>query len=78
VTDQLTQGLSAIYTFFEPSEPKRSLGVLSVIKQIDLCQERDLPFLYLGYWIKDSIKMSYKTNYRPTELFVNDTWVRLN
>jgi arginine-tRNA-protein transferase len=78
VTDQLPQGLSAIYTFFEPTEIRRSLGVLSVLKQIALCQSRDLPYLYLGYWIKDSEKMSYKTNYRPTQLFINDRWVGLN
>ncbi len=78
VTDQLAHGLSAIYTFFEPSETRRSLGVLSVIKQIELCQQQDLPFLYLGYWIKESVKMNYKTNYRPTELFVNDRWVGLS
>lgn len=78
VTDQLGNGLSAIYTFFEPSETRRSLGVLSVIKQIELCQERELPFLYLGYWIKESVKMNYKTNYRPTQLFVNDHWVGLS
>jgi arginine-tRNA-protein transferase len=77
VTDQLAHGLSAIYTFFEPSETRRSLGVLSVLKQLELCQARELDFLYLGYWIKDSDKMSYKTNYRPTELFINDRWVGL-
>ena len=77
VTDQLARGLSAIYTFFEPSETRRSLGVLSVLKQLELCQARELDFLYLGYWIKDSDKMSYKTNYRPTELFINDRWVGL-
>ena len=78
VTDQLRSGLSAIYTFFEPLETRRSLGVLSVIKQIELCQQRDLPFLYLGYWIKESVKMNYKTNYRPTQLFVNNRWVGLS
>jgi leucyl-tRNA---protein transferase len=75
VTDEQPRGLSAIYTFFEPSEDARSLGVLSILKQIELCQELGLPYLYLGYWIKDCDKMNYKTQYRPTELFVNNRWV---
>ncbi|CAE7313381.1 bpt [Symbiodinium pilosum] len=75
VTDEQPRGLSAIYTFFEPNEEARSLGVLSILKQIELCQELGLPYLYLGYWIKDCDKMNYKTQYRPTELFVNNRWV---
>jgi leucyl-tRNA---protein transferase len=78
VTDQQANGLSAIYTFFEPTESKRSLGVMSILQQIALCQELELPYLYLGYWIRDCAKMTYKTNYRPTELFVKNDWIRLN
>jgi arginine-tRNA-protein transferase len=78
VTDKQPQGLSAIYTFFEPNEHARSLGVLSILKQIELCQELELPYLYLGYWIKDCDKMSYKTQYRPTELFINNRWVAIS
>ena len=78
VTDRQKLGYSAIYTFYEPNETARSLGVLSILKQIELCLEDQLPYLYLGYWIKDSPKMSYKTQYRPCELFVNEHWVLLN
>ncbi len=78
VTDKQPQGLSAIYTFFEPNEAQRSLGTLSILKQIELCREWELPYLYLGYWIKDCDKMSYKTQYRPTELFVNNKWISLS
>ncbi len=78
VTDRQLHGLSAIYTFFEPNEDARSLGVLSILKQIELCREWSLPYLYLGYWIKDCQKMSYKTAYRPTQLYVNNNWVTLN
>ena len=78
VTDQQPQGLSAIYTFFEPREEARSLGVLSILKQIELCQDLGLPYLYLGYWIKECDKMSYKTQYRPTELYVNNRWVAIS
>ena len=75
VTDRQNKGLSAIYTFFEPSEDARSLGVFSILQQIELCRRLDLPYLYLGYWIKDCDKMNYKTEYRPTELYVNNRWV---
>ena len=72
VTDMQTNGLSAIYTFFDPEESSRSLGVYSVLKQIELCADLDVPYLYLGYWIKDSRKMSYKTDYRPVDYRPND------
>ena len=75
VTDKQSHGLSAIYTFFEPDEDSRSLGVLSILKQIELCHTLNFPYLYLGYWIKDCEKMSYKTQYRPTELFLNGRWI---
>jgi arginyl-tRNA--protein-N-Asp/Glu arginylyltransferase len=77
VTDRQDNGLSAIYTFFEPTEEHRSLGVLSILKQIEYCQELDLKYLYLGYWIRECSKMNYKTEYRPTELFVDSRWVRM-
>ena len=60
VTDQQAKGLSAIYTFFEPNEDKRSLGVLSILQQIEVCRSLNLPYLYLGYWVKDCGKMAYK------------------
>ncbi len=77
VTDKQPNGLSAIYTFYEPNEDQRSLGVYSILQQIQLCAEWQLPYLYLGYWVKECSKMSYKTDYRPTELFINNRWVRL-
>ena len=78
VTDRQPNGLSAIYTFFDPAHARRSLGVFSVLQQIRLCTELGLPHLYLGYWIKDSQKMSYKTDYRPVELLVNGRWVSIS
>ena len=77
VTDKQPNGLSAVYTFFEPLEDKRSLGVYSILAQIELCKQMELPYLYLGYWIKDCDKMNYKSQYRPTELYVNGRWVTL-
>jgi arginine-tRNA-protein transferase len=78
VTDRQPNGLSAIYTFFEPLEEKRSLGVLSILEQVKLCRQLELPYLYLGYWIKGCAKMAYKIGYRPAELYINHHWVRVN
>jgi arginine-tRNA-protein transferase len=78
VTDQLDDGLSAIYTFFDPALDERSLGVYAVLSQIAECRRRGLPYLYLGYWIRDCAKMRYKTDYRPVELLVNNRWVQMS
>lgn len=77
VTDRQPRALSAIYTFFEPDVPRRSLGVWSVLQQITLARSLGLPHVYLGYWIRDAEKMRYKVDYRPVELFLNGRWVRV-
>ena len=77
VTDRVDDGLSAIYTFFEPALAKRSLGVFAVLAQLEHCLANDMPYLYLGYWIRDCAKMRYKTDYRPIELLVRNRWVAL-
>lgn len=76
VTDIVEDGLSAVYTFFEPSPEyqKRSLGVFSILWQIEEARNRGLKWLYLGYWIKNCQKMSYKNNYQPLEYFYNHAW----
>lgn len=78
VLDQLDHALSAMYTFFDPSLPGRSLGVYAILWQIEKSRRLNLPYLYLGYWIKDCAKMSYKTEYRPLELLLDDKWHVLN
>lgn len=78
VTDVLNDGLSAIYTFFDPDEDKRSLGVYAVLYQIEVAKQHGLDYLYLGYWIKQCPKMNYKVRYRPIELLVDQQWVRVN
>ncbi|MCR6652329.1 MAG: arginyltransferase [Cellvibrionaceae bacterium] len=75
VSDRLDHGLSAIYTFFRPDEPSRSLGVLAVLRQIELAKAQNLPYVYLGYWIRDCDKMRYKNQYRPLDIFINNTWL---
>ena len=77
VTDVLPNGLSAVYTFYDPDEERRSLGRYAIIWQVGEALRRDLHAVYLGYWIKNCRKMNYKTQYRPIELFVNQRWVAL-
>ncbi|MDA0978829.1 MAG: arginyltransferase, partial [Proteobacteria bacterium] len=77
VADELNDGLSAIYTFFEPEMPERSLGVMAVLRLIEMTQSMGLEHLYLGYWIRQCQKMSYKMDYKPLQLYVNNSWVGL-
>lgn len=78
VTDILENALSAVYTFFDPALSQRSLGVFSVLAQIEQTREKNLPYLYLGYWVKQCSKMNYKIRYRPIELLIDDQWIRLS
>lgn len=74
VSDLLEDGLSAVYSFFEPDDRHFSLGRYMVLWQIRHAQQRKLPYLYLGYWIGESRKMNYKMDYRPLEGFLDDRW----
>lgn len=74
VTDVLPDALSAVYTFYEPEESKRALGVFALLYQIGRARELRLPWLYLGYWIEQSRKMSYKRNFRPLEIYRDGMW----
>ncbi|MEP5764719.1 MAG: arginyltransferase [Halieaceae bacterium] len=77
VADQLDDGLSAIYTFYDPAAQDRSLGTFAVLWQIEQTRALGLDYLYLGYWIKQCQKMAYKIQFRPLELYVNGNWVEL-
>ena len=74
VIDLLSDGLSSVYTFYEPDLPRARLGVYNVLWQIELCRKLDLDFVYLGYWIKDSRKMAYKTQYQPAQGLLDGIW----
>ena len=78
VYDCVDNGLSAVYTYFDPDYSKFSLGKLAVLKLIDMAKQQSLKYVYLGYWIKNSQKMAYKGDYRPLECFVNNQWVYLS
>jgi arginine-tRNA-protein transferase len=67
--------MSAVYTFYDPLEEKRSLGTFAILWQIMEARRLGLSHLYLGYWIRDSRKMRYKMDYRPMEMLVKQRWV---
>jgi len=75
VVDVAAQGLSAVYTFFEPDLADRSLGRFAVLTLVEKARELDLDYVYLGYWIKDCKKMSYKAEYRPLLAYDGSEWV---
>ncbi len=74
VTDHISTGLSAVYSYFDPGEPKRSLGTYCILQQIQQAKIQQLNYLYMGYWIKQSQKMSYKSSFQPLEIFVDNCW----
>ncbi|MEP1471657.1 MAG: arginyltransferase [Halieaceae bacterium] len=76
VVDEMVDGLSAIYTFFEPEALQRGLGTYAILWQVEKAREMGLEHLYLGYWIENCQKMAYKSEYQPLELFSNSRWTR--
>ena len=74
VIDELIDGLSAVYTFFDPNESHRSLGRYAVLTEIEAARKQGLRWLYLGYWIADCRKMQYKDEYQPLEYFYQEEW----
>jgi len=78
IVDLFDNALSAVYTFFDPKFSTRSLGVYAVLWQIEHAKTLGLDWVYLGYWIKECQKMSYKTNYQPIQGFINEEWRDLN
>ena len=78
LTDRLADGLSMVYSFFDPSVPSRSLGTYMILDHIALAQELGLSYVYLGYWVAGSQKMDYKTRFRPLERLDHEGWVRLD
>lgn len=77
LADWGTDGVSAVYSFFDTSEPRRSLGNFVVLKLLEEARRKALDFVYLGYWVETSRKMAYKTRFHPIEAFGPDGWVPL-
>jgi leucyl-tRNA---protein transferase len=74
LTDMLSDGVSMVYSFYEPEERDASLGTYIVLDHIAIAREAGLPYVYLGYWVPGSPKMDYKRRFRPLEIFHNGRW----
>ena len=77
LSDRLEDGLSMVYSFFDPDDAKRSLGTFMIADHVRFAQELGLPFVYLGYWVDGSPKMDYKAKFQPLEVLSRDGWVRM-
>jgi arginyl-tRNA--protein-N-Asp/Glu arginylyltransferase len=77
LTDVLGDGLSMVYSFFEPDEASRSLGTFMVLDHIARAKAMGLAYVYLGYWVRGSRKMDYKSRFLPQERLTPDGWARV-
>ncbi|WP_224814589.1 arginyltransferase [Hasllibacter sp. MH4015] len=77
LTDILDDGLSLVYSFFEPALQKSSLGTYLILDHVTLAQEAGLPYVYLGYWVPGSSKMGYKASFPALEVYVGGQWQSL-
>jgi arginyl-tRNA--protein-N-Asp/Glu arginylyltransferase len=77
LTDVLTDGLSMVYSFFDPDEAERSLGTLMILDHIARANRMGLPYVYLGYWVEGSRKMDYKGRFLPQERLTSPGWTRI-
>jgi arginyl-tRNA--protein-N-Asp/Glu arginylyltransferase len=78
LTDLLSDGLSMVYSFFDPDLERRSLGVFAILDHVRQARAVRLPYVYLGYWVEGSPKMDYKAQFRPMEALRPLGWTRLD
>jgi len=78
VVDLVADGLSAVYTFYDPSDRHASYGTYNVLWLVDWCRQLELPHVYLGYWIAQSPKMAYKQNFQPQQGLINGEWKQMD
>ena len=78
VIDILSDRLSAVYCFYDPFEKKRSLGTYSILNLVNYASEKELSYLYLGYWVNGCPKMHYKMKFRPLEMLIDRKWLTVN
>ena len=74
LVDEMIDGLSAVYSFFDPFYKKNSLGTMMILSLVNECKKNNLMHVYLGYWVQNSPKMSYKQNFSPLEYFNGSSW----
>lgn len=77
LVDRLADGVSLVYSFFDPDLDRRSLGAFMILDHVSHAQSEALPFVYLGYWVHGSSKMDYKARYKPLEILEPSGWRRL-
>jgi leucyl-tRNA---protein transferase len=77
LTDVLSDGLSMVYSFFDPDAADRSLGTFMILDHLERTRRLGKPYLYLGYWVEGSRKMAYKARFRPQERLTPKGWVRV-
>ena len=78
IADVVPGGLSSVYMYFEPEFAARSLGTLSILREIDHCKRHQLSYYYLGFFIADANTMAYKSRFRPNEILIDDDfWITL-
>lgn len=78
IIDVLPDGLSSVYTFYDADVTQASFGTYNILWQIEQCRKLGLPYLYLGYWIKENRKMRYKVNFQPLEILMDGQWQLLD
>ena len=78
LTDVLSDGLSMVYSFFDPEEADRSLGTFMILDHIERAKRMGLRYVYLGYWVRGSRKMDYKARFLPQERLMPDGWTRID
>ena len=76
VLDIGADSVSSVYHYFDPEESRRSLGVYSVLWEIEWCRGRGIKWYYLGYYVRDCDHLNYKANYLPNEIKMDDGWLR--
>ncbi|MDE4175814.1 arginyltransferase [Phaeobacter sp. PT47_59] len=74
LTDVLEDGLSMVYSFYDPDQPQNSIGTYMILDHIEIAREAGLPYVYLGYWVKGSPKMGYKMKFSGLELYHGGAW----
>ena len=77
LTDVLDDGLSMVYSFYDPDRPKDSLGTYLILDHIEIAREAGLPYVYLGYWVPGSPKMGYKSKFSGLELYIGGKWKKM-
>ncbi|WP_294609191.1 arginyltransferase [Roseovarius sp.] len=77
LTDILDDGVSMVYSFYEPEMTTASLGTYVILDHIEIARENDLPYVYLGYWVPGSEKMGYKAGFSGLEVYVGNTWQKM-